>query len=297
MSAQAVLYDVQGPRARRRALIGTVIASLAIVALIALALMRLVDAGQFAAELWNPWVNPSNEDFPLVWGLVRDGLLKTLLAAVLAIALSLVLGVALGVARMMGGRYGRIPVVGFIELFRGLPVVVTIVFVFRAMVELNIPVEVLPGEDVLWYLVIGLMLYNSVIIAEILRAGVASLARGQGEAARAIGMTEWQVMQTVLLPQAFRTMLPALISQLVVILKDTSLAAVIGLGYLELLRRGNQISQVLDNPIQSLFFVGLIFILINYSLSRLAVWVEKRLSQAKASGGSVAANAEANAGA
>ncbi|MGB0191055.1 MAG: ABC transporter permease subunit, partial [Nocardioides sp.] len=125
---------------------------------------------------------------------------------------------------------------------------------------------------------IGLTLYNSVIVAEILRAGVASLPRGQGEAGRAIGMTEGQVMRAILLPQAFRTMLPALISQLVVILKDTSLAAVIGLGYFELLRRGNQISQVLDNPIQSLFIVGTIFVVINYGLSRLAVYVEKRLS-------------------
>jgi glutamate transport system permease protein len=103
---------------------------------------------------------------------------------------------------------------------------------------------------------------------------VASLPSGQGEAARAIGMTEWQMMRTVLLPQAFRTMLPALISQLVVILKDTSLAAVLG-GYIELLRRGNIISQNLDNPIQTLFVVGLIFIALNYGLSRLAVWTER----------------------
>ncbi len=297
MSAQAVLYDVPGPQARRRALIGTVLATAGIVALFVVAILRLVDRGQFDAELWDPWINPANDDFSLVWGLVRDGLIKTLIAAVLAIVLSLIVGVAIGVARMMGGRYTRIPVVAFIELFRGLPVVVTIVFVWRALVELDVPIGVLPGEDVLWYLVIGLTLYNSVIIAEILRAGVASLPRGQGEAARAIGMTEWQVMQTVLLPQAFRTMLPALISQLVVVLKDTSLAAVIGIGYLELLRRGNQIAQVLDNPIQSLFIIGGIYILINYSLSRFAVWLEKRLSQAKASGGEIAANADANAGA
>ena len=125
---------------------------------------------------------------------------------------------------------------------------------------------------------IGLTLYNSVIVAEILRAGVASLPRGQGEAGRAIGLTEGQVMRSILLPQAFRTMLPALISQLVVVLKDTSLAAVIGFGYFELLRRGQQIYQILDNPIQTLFFVGTIFIVINYALSKLAVSVERRLS-------------------
>ncbi len=298
MSAQSVLYDVPGPRARRRALIGTVVATLAIAALVAWALFRLADRGQFEAELWDPWINPGNESFSQVWALVRDGLLNTLLAASLAIALSLLVGVGLGVARMMGGRYGRIPVVGFIELFRGLPVVVTIFFVFRAFRELGVPVDVLPGDPFLWYLVIGLTLYNCVIIAEILRAGVASLPRGQGEAARAIGMTEWQVMKTVLLPQAFRTMLPALISQLVVVLKDTSLAAVIGLGFPELLDRGQQIYLNLDNPIQTLFFIGAIYIVINYALSRFAVWTERRLSQAKASGGDIAEEAQpASAGA
>lgn len=278
MSDQSVLYDVPGPRAARRHRIGTVVALLFIAGLVAIAVQRLASRGQFDAELWSPWINPSDDSFSQVWELVGRGALSTILAAAMAIVLSLLVGVVLGVARMMSGRLGKIPVVGFIELFRGLPVVITIVFVWRAMAELDVPVDVLPGEPALWYLVIGLTLYNSVIVAEILRAGVASLPRGQGEAGRAIGMTEGQVMRSILLPQAFRTMLPALISQLVVILKDTSLAAVIGLGYFELLRRGNQISQVLDNPIQSLFIVGTIFVVINYGLSRLAVYVEKRLS-------------------
>lgn len=278
MSDQAVLYDVPGPRAIRRQRIGTVLALLFIAGIVAIAAQRLASRGQFDADLWAPWIDPSSDDFAQVWELVAKGAAATGIAAALAITLSLLVGVLLGVARMMSGRVGRIPVVAFIELFRGLPVVITIVFVWRAMVELGIPVDVLPGEDALWYLVIGLTLYNSVIVAEILRAGVVSLPSGQGEAGRAVGMTEGQVMRSILLPQAFRTMLPALISQLVVVLKDTSLAAVIGLGYLELLRRGNQISQVLDNPIQSLFIVGLLFILINYALSRLAVYLERRLS-------------------
>lgn len=278
MSDQSVLYDVPGPRAARRHRIGTVVALLFIAGLLAVAIQRLASRGQFDSELWSPWINPSDDSFSQVWELVGRGALSTILAAAMAIVLSLLVGVVLGVARMMSGRLGKIPVVGFIELFRGLPVVITIVFVWRAMAELDVPIDVLPGEPALWYLVIGLTLYNSVIVAEILRAGVASLPRGQGEAGRAIGMTEGQVMRAILLPQAFRTMLPALISQLVVILKDTSLAAVIGLGYFELLRRGNQISQVLDNPIQSLFIVGTIFVVINYGLSRLAVYVEKRLS-------------------
>jgi glutamate transport system permease protein len=285
----SVLYDAPGPRARRRALIATIIGALVILGLVGVAVKRLYDQGQFSMELWGPLIDPSNDRFSLVWDLLFDGLKATLVAAGLAITLSLVVGTALGTLRIMLGRWARIPLVAGIELFRGLPVVITIFYIWQVLPELGVDVSPLPGENGLWYLVIGLTLYNSVIIGEILRAGVASLPSGQGEAARAIGMTEWQVMRIVLLPQAFRTMLPALISQLVVVLKDTSLAAILGL-YIELLRRGNLIALNLDNPIQVLTVVAIIFITINYALSKLAVWTERRLSQAR---GIEAAGAEA----
>lgn len=272
-----VLYDEPGPKARRRAAIGTVVAAVILLGLTGVALWRLADRGQFEAELWSPLINPSDDNFVLVWRLLAKGLQATLTAAVLAISLSLVIGTLLGVARMMLGKGGRIPVIAAIELFRGLPVIISIFYVYILIRSTGIDISFLPGSDGLWFLVIGLTLYNSVIIAEIVRAGVNSLPRGQSEAALAVGMTRWKSMKNVELPQAFRTMLPALISQLVVILKDTSLVAVLGL-YTELLRRGNLISLNLDNPIQVLFVVGLIFILINYGLSKLAEFVERRLS-------------------
>jgi glutamate transport system permease protein len=278
MSApETVLYDAPGPRARRRALIGSLLATALFVALIVVVLRRLAEGGQFDYELWGPLIDPNNELFPRVWELLGDGLRATLLAAAAAIAFSLVIGTVLGVARMMLPRWARIPIVGLIELFRGLPVVITIFLAYRVLPEIGVDVSPLPGESGFWYLVIGLTAYNSVIVAEIVRSGVSSLPSGQGEAARAIGMTEGQTMRTVLLPQAFRTMLPALISQLVVILKDTSLAGLLGL-YDELLRVANRLTQTLDNPIQMLFVVGVVYILINYLLSRVAVWTERRLS-------------------
>lgn len=277
-AADTVLYDAPGPRAKRRARIGAVIATIGIAGLLYVAAARLHEQGQFSMELWGPLINPADENFAAVWRLLLKGLQATLIAAVLAIFFSLIVGTALGTARLMLGKWTRIPLVGLIELLRGLPVVITIYFASRVMPEVGLDVGFLPGSNGLWFLVIGLTLYNSVIIAEILRAGVASLPRGQGEAARAIGMTEGAVMRTVLLPQAFRTMLPALISQLVVIVKDTSLAAVLGI-YTELLRRANLIAQNLDNPIQVLFVTALIFITLNFALSRLAVWTERRLSR------------------
>ena len=281
MSSANVLYDAPGPRARRRAWIGGAIATAALLLLIGLVVKRLaepiggLEKGQFTGKLWGPILNPSDENFKAVWGLIGNGVLATLTAAVLAIGFSLLIGAVIGVARMMLGRRSRMPIVTVIELLRGLPVVITIYFASRVLPELGVNLTGLPGEDGLWFLVIGLTAYNSVIIAEIIRAGVASLPRGQNEAALAVGLTPGASMRLVLLPQAVRVMLPALISQLVVILKDTSLAAVLGF-YTELLRQGNLISLNLDNPIQILFVVAVIFILMNYSLGRLATWVDQR---------------------
>ena len=275
MSSTSVLYDAPGPRARRRAAVGGAIASLAGVILIGVVVKRLADQGQFAGKLWGPILNPSDESFLLVWKVIGKGALATLTAAVLAIAFSLVIGGVVGVARMMLGRRSRMPIVGLIELLRGLPVVITIYFASRVLPELGVDLTGMPGGSGLWFLVIGLTAYNCVIIAEIIRAGVASLPGGQREAALAIGLTPGATMRLVLLPQAVRVMLPALISQLVVILKDTSLAAVLGL-YTELLRQGNLIALNLHNPIQILSVVGVIFIVINYSLSRLATWADQR---------------------
>jgi len=275
MSTPSVLYDAPGPRARRRAAVGGAIATLAVVILMGVVVKRLADQGQFAGQLWGPILNPSDDSFLPVWKLIGKGVLATLTAAVLAIAFSLLIGGVVGVARMMLGRRSRIPIVGLIELLRGLPVVITIYFASRVLPELGVDLTGMPGGSGLWFLVIGLTAYNCVIIAEIIRAGVASLPGGQREAALAIGLTPGATMRLVLLPQAVRVMLPALISQLVVILKDTSLAAVLGL-YTELLRQGNLIALNLHNPIQILSVVGVIFILINYSLSRLATWVDQR---------------------
>jgi glutamate transport system permease protein len=157
------------------------------------------------------------------------------------------------------------------EFFRGLPVVISIFFAARVLPELGVSLPLL------WYLVLGLTAYNSVIIAEIVRAGIASLPRGQAEAAAAVGLTRGQALRLILLPQAVRVMLPALISQLVVIFKDTSLGFVIQ--YVEVVRFAAIAIQELRNPLQLYLTVGAIFILINYGLSRLAVWAEWRLTR------------------
>lgn len=270
----SVLYDAPGPKSRRNTLIGSVVAGVLILAVLAVVVVRLAEQGQFSAERWGSLVDPTTEEFPLVWTRLFIGLQATLAAAILAVLFSLIVGTLLAVTRLVSAPWYRWLVVGLVELLRGLPVVVTIYFVARALPVLGVDLPVLA------YLVIGLTLYNSVIIAEIIRAGVNSLPRGQSEAAAAVGMTRGQSLRLIQLPQAFRVMLPALISQLVVVLKDTALGFIIL--YPELLRTGQIVVQTTDNPLQMYFVIAVIFILINYGLGRLATFVERRLSRSTA---------------
>ncbi|MEO6882345.1 MAG: amino acid ABC transporter permease [Mycobacteriaceae bacterium] len=290
----SVLFDAPGPRARRRSLVFSLIGAAFVLALLVLAALRLIDRGQFDGDLWSPLLNPGDKDFQAVWRLIGMGLWNTIRAAAVAIVLSLLIGTVIAVLRLSLGRVGRVPVVALIELLRGLPVVITILLVYTLVTSYNVDLSFLPGGRGLWILVIGLTLYNCVIIAEIVRAGVVSLPRGQREAALAIGMTDQATLRTILLPQAFRVMLPSLISQLIVVLKDTSLIALIG-GYIELLKQGQLLIQNLNNPIQVYVVVAVIYILINYGLSKFAEYLQRRASRSSASGSMQIVDAETGA--
>ncbi len=293
----SVLYDAPGPRTRRNTAIGTAVALLVLLGVVVLALVQLAANDQLDPEKWGPLFNPANRYFVATWGALADGFVNTALGAVLTLVFALVIGTALAVARITSAPWYRWLVVSFIELFRGLPVVITIYFAARVLPEVGIA---LPP---LWYLVIGLTAYNCVIIAEIVRAGVAALPRGQTEAAYAVGLTRLQVLRLILLPQAFRIMLPALISQLVVIVKDTSLGFVI-FGFSEFVRAANTVIQFfigqegINLTLQMYIAVALVFILINYGLSKLAEYIERRLGRARRAAAAAPADlAPAGAGA
>ncbi|WP_243789177.1 amino acid ABC transporter permease [Saccharopolyspora gloriosae] len=272
----SVLYEAPGPVAKRRGLVVSVVVGVLLLALLTWVLVTLGVNGQLTVEKWGPLIDPTNGTFTALWGLLGAGLGNTLLAAVLAMAFSLVIGTLLAVSRVIAAPWYRWAVVGLVELLRGVPVVIAVFFASRVLPSFGLDMPVM------WYLVIGLTAYNSVIIAEIVRAGILSLPRGQSEAAYAIGLRRSQVLRTVVLPQAFRAMLPALISQLVVIVKDTSLGFIIS--YVDLVRQGQIVIQNLNNPIQTYFVVGVVFVLINYALSRAAVFTERRLSQGRKGG-------------
>jgi glutamate transport system permease protein len=259
-----VLYDVQGPKARRRVLVASVVGGLLVLALFAVAAQRLAANEQFEYEKYEPFLTE-----PLLYERLLEALQNTMVAAAYALVLAMVLGIVLAFGRLSHRWFLRVPAIAVIEFFRGVPLLLLIFFFFLAF-PLAFRIE-LPA---LWSLVLGLTLYNGAVIAEIVRAGVLSIPKGQTEASLAMGLSRAQTLRLVLLPQAIRVMLPALISQLVVLLKDTSLGFVIG--YAELLRTGSQLVQVLNNPIQLYLVIALIYIAINAALSLLARYVEGR---------------------
>jgi glutamate transport system permease protein len=262
--SEAVLYDAAGPRGRRRILVGSVAGLLLLAVVIGAAVARLAAKGGFEAELWQVLTRGN------VQRLLGRGLAATLPAAAFAMVLSMAVGGLLAVGRLSRRRWLAKPVGAWVELFRGLPLLLMILFLFLGLPAVGVTVSTF------WTLVAGLTLYNSAVIGEIFRAGILSLPRGQTEAAYAIGLRRGQTLRMILLPQAVRRMLPALISQAVTLLKDTSLGFVIG--YAELLRTGRNAVEFLGGrysiPIYTA--IAVIYIAVNASLSFLARWLDGR---------------------
>ncbi|RYV52447.1 amino acid ABC transporter permease [Pengzhenrongella frigida] len=263
----SLLYDSPGPITRRRERIGSIIGGALVLALVALAVWYAAGRGVFELDRWDVLFDPpKNQSAADVWtSMVLKGLGATLRAAAVAAPLALVAGLLLALLRTARHAWLRLPAVVIIELFRGLPVLLMMFFGLLGF-----------GWDAFGAVVFGLTVYNMAIIAEILRAGLAALPKGQTEAAYAVGLSRTQTLFSILLPQAVRIMLPSLISQLVVLLKDSSLGFIVG--YAELLKSIQNNAQYFGNQYFIALFVvgGTIYLVVNITLSRLAVWIQKR---------------------
>jgi len=256
------LYDPPGPRARRRILIGSIVGALVVAGVVAVVVMRLVDEGQFRRSFWEPFTRPG------VQRILFNGLLATLRAAALSLVLALLLGVLLAAARRSDRRIVRTAAGAFVEVFRGLPLLLLVFFAFLGLPRVGI--EIGPFGA----LVVALSLYNGSVLSEIFRAGIAAVPPGQVEAAFSLGLGKGAVFRLVQLPQAVRTMLPSIISQLVVLLKDTSLGFIVA--YEELLRSGRLVYTNIGNVIPTAIVVASIYITINFALTGVATLIEHR---------------------
>jgi glutamate transport system permease protein len=257
----SVLFDVPGPRARLRHRLYAVLGALVLIAGVGFVLYRFADSGQFDASKWT-WIQYEKVQTDLL-----AALLNTLKAFAAGAVLALLFGAIFAAGQLSDHKVIRVPSMLVVELFRAVPLVVMI-FMFHYGLSLGAP---------FYSVVLGLTLYNGSVLAEVFRAGVLSLPRGQSEAAYAVGMRKTQVMNYVLLPQAVRAMLPAIISQLVVLLKDTALGFLIT--YEELLRYARYVGSIFefDRPLVPVtIVVAAMYIAMCLLLTWLATYLEKR---------------------
>jgi glutamate transport system permease protein len=266
----SVLYDLPGPRATIRNRILSIVSTIAIVALLAYVGYRFYVTGQFDAIKWQQF------EYTAVQQELLDGYGATLKVAGISAVLALAFGALFAAMRLSDYRAVRVPAALVVELFRAIPLLILIFFGFY------IPLQYHWSIDKMWALVFGLTLYNGSVLSEIFRAGILAVPRGQSEAGYAVGLRKSQVTWSILLPQAVRAMLPAIVSQLVVLLKDTALGFIINYG--ELLFYGKQIGGRLafDLPyVPAYLVVAAIYIGTCGLLSLLAFSLQRRLIRGK----------------
>lgn len=268
MSSRAtVLYDAPGPRARLRNHILSAAVAAVLVGIGYVVYRALDDKGQLTSAKWNPFTDANSWTTYLL-----PGIKGTLVAAAISIVLALIVGAALGIARLSDHRIVRLVAGTIVELFRAIPVLILMIFSYQLYAEY----DVFKSKDLaLAAVVTGLTLYNGSVIAEIVRAGINSLPKGQTEAAAALGMRKGLIMRLILLPQAVTAMLPAIVSQMVVALKDSALGYLIG--YVEVVRSGQQLGSFFGNYLPALIVVAAIMITLNTTLTIIATKLEKRL--------------------
>lgn len=270
MSGSNVLFDAPGPRARRLSVILSWVSGVLLLGAVAWGIMVLNSPRESGGITLPGMFDPSRWDIvadPEFWEFVIfTGVWNTLRAAIVAAVLAVALGVVLSLMRSSPIGWIRIPTAVLIEFFRGMPVLLMMLFIL-----------LVAGTGQYWAVVAALAVYNGALIGEALRAGLVALPRGQREAALSVGMRPLQSKMLVEFPQAFRQMLPIIVAQLVVLLKDTSLGYIVG--YQELLRVTlNNLGSFYGNRyLFTLWCVAFIlYLVMNLSLSWFARWLGRR---------------------
>ena len=266
MSQATVLYDVPGPRARRRNRVLTAVFTVAFAALVALIAWKLGQKDQWAAQKWKPFLRAD------IWTRhIIPGVAGTLKAAAIAAVLALAFGIVFGVARVSRHWWIRIPAGAVVELFRAIPLLLLIFFASYVPGALT---DFTWNPSALQAVVFGLTMYNGSVLAEVVRAGIHAVPKGQSEAGYAVGLRKGQLMRLILVPQAITAMMPAIVSQLVVLLKDTALGTIIA--YDNLTSNVSVLQNLYTNAIPAAIVIACVYIPINLALSWIATQLERR---------------------
>lgn len=259
----SVLFDAPGPRTVARHRAYTVVAALGILSVLGFLVWRLGAEGQLEYDKWEPFVTPR-----YITALLVDGVVTTLSMAAAAVVGAVAFGLVFGIGKLSDRAPVRWVCFLVVEFFRAVPVLLLMIFVFFAW-------GIDRGESGAYWSVVGaLVLYNGAVLAEVFRAGINAVPKGQSEAAYAIGLRKSQVVWIVQLPQAVKIMIPAIISQCVVVLKDTSLGyAVAAPGLTDV---GERIYSQFQNQVPTVLVLAALYIVLNLVLTALATWAQRK---------------------
>lgn len=260
----SVLFDTPGPRAIRRYRTIAALTVIGIVAVLTLIIWRLWTKGQFAYALWEPFVTPRYIRF------LADATVVTIGIALAAIVGAVVFGIVFGFGKLSDHWFIRWPSWLVVEFFRAVPLLMLIVFLFFSVFSAQRSLAI-------YALILGLVLYNGSVLAEVFRAGMNAVPKGQVEAAYAVGLRKTAIQRMIQLPQAAKIMLPAIVSQCIVALKDTSLGYWIlapGLTF-----AGREMWRTFNNYLATALVLLLIYIVLNMILERFAIYLQRRMSR------------------
>ena len=257
VSIRDALYEEPGPRTRRRLLIGTAVSALVAFALLALIVRQFYVTGQLQWRYWYFFLQAST------WIYLLQGFVGTAQVALTAGAIALALGFVLMLGRTSGIRLLEWFCRVFIDFFRGVPSLLLIYFFFLVVPQYGIKMPAF------WMLALPVALAASGVLAEVLRAGVNAVPRGQVEAALSLGMRPLRVMIRIVLPQAIRYVIPSLISQLVVVVKDTTVAYVVS--FPDLMQNARVLVTNYDSLVSVYLVIAVVYILINYAINQASV--------------------------
>ncbi len=262
LSMRDALYEAPGPRTRRRVRIGTAVSAVVVLLAIAAVVRQFWVTGQLAPRYWSLFLQWTT------WRFLGQGLLGTVAVALTAGAIALVLGLVLMLGRTSGVRPLAALCRVVTDFFRGVPSLLLIYFFFFVPAQLGLK---LPS---FWMLTLPVALAASGVLAEVFRAGVNAVPRGQVEAALSIGLSRGKTMRKIVLPQAVRYVIPSLIAQLVVVVKDTTVAYVVS--YPDLMQNARVLITSYDALVSLYLVIAVIYILINYAINKASVAVANR---------------------
>lgn len=257
------LYEAPGPRTHRRMVVGTIVSALVVLWLVYLVWHQFYVTGQFAPRYWSFFAQ-----WP-TWLFLIDGFRGTIAVAVTAGVISLVLGMLLMLGRVSENRALSAACRVVIDFFRGVPSLLLIYFFFLIVPQYGIK---MPS---FWMLTLPVALAAAGVLAEVFRAGVNAVPKGQVEAAYSLGLTRGKVMRRIVLPQAIHYVIPSLISQLVVVVKDTTVAYVVS--YPDLMQNARVLITSYDSLVSVYLVVAIIYILINYAINQASAYVSRRM--------------------